>query len=131
MPRTPRPPSQPAAEPADPGSESESDQIGVEVAEEIARWSVEEMVILDKYLPKFKEKDKAGRKRLLVWKVLVQMKALYKGKDWSQRKQVNTSNCDIPKDGLNGPFSKSNIGTTTEAAAKFQCLVSSNPMQSP
>lgn len=77
---------------ADAGSESDSGPTDVQLAEEdVARWNAEEMSILDKYLPRFKEKDKEGRKRLLVRKVLVQMKVLYKGKDWTLRKQVLVS----------------------------------------
>jgi len=86
----------------DPGNSRDGGAIGVSSGEEEeggpegeqqdppARWSKEEIAILDRYLPRYKESDKAGRMRLLTRNVLKKMKLLYKGTNWSQRKQVSS-----------------------------------------
>ncbi len=71
------------------GSEEEVGPEG-ERQDSPARWSKEEIAILDRYLPRYKESDKAGRMRLLTRKVLKKMKPLYNGSNWSERKQVSS-----------------------------------------
>lgn len=76
-----------AVQPGDSSGEDEEHSMPRE-EEQRARWSEAELVILDKYLPRYKAKTKAQRKVLLSVKVLPKMKEVFTDTDWTRRKQV-------------------------------------------
>jgi len=64
------------------------DQAPCPIPPESARWSDDEMRLLDYYLPRYKLKNRAERKVLLATKILPKLKLVFKQKDWGRRKQV-------------------------------------------
>ena len=78
---------------ADASSDSEDlveceDEAPCPIPPESARWSDDEMRVLDYYLPRYKSKNLAERKVLLATKILPKLKLVFKQKDWGRRKQV-------------------------------------------